>query len=325
MGCKLTPILKTNTISFSDIKGKTVAVDGTNFLVRYISKIAHIDKNLKDHYREPISHLIGIFYFTINLMERKLRPIYVFDGMPLEEKRKVPAYHNMKLLYLWKKYHDSLHDGKYYSRGLNDYAFQFDKAIVECIEFLKLMGLPAVRAPSEGEAQASRIVREKHAFGVLSYDYDVLLFGSKNMIKDLDFESDSLTLIKLKDNLDNLGITYKQLVDMALLIGTDLNKGGVKGIGPKKALKLIRQYHDLETINEKIIPLEFDFRSLRSKFLDPPSFNFGPHFRYPNFQVLKSYLNGKFSKKRIEKGLTRLKKAFDFFKMQQQTIDKYFQ
>ncbi len=324
MGCKLTPILKTESVEFEDIRGKTVAVDGTNFLVRYISKISHIDKNLRKNQKEPISHLIGIFYFTINLMERKLRPIYVFDGMPMEEKRKVPTYHNMKLLYLWKKYHDSIQDGNYNSRALNDYAFLFDKAIVECIEFLKFMGLPAVRAPSEGEAQACRIVREKYAFGVVSYDYDVLLFGSKNMIKDLDFENDTLTLIKLKDNLTHLGITYKQLVDIALLIGTDLNKGGVKGIGPKKALKLIKKYNDLETINEEFIPLEFDFTILRSKFLNPPSFNFGPHFRYPNFHILKGFLNGKFSQKRIERGLERLKKAFDYFKMRQQTMDNYF-
>ncbi|MHA1380223.1 MAG: hypothetical protein ACTSRG_17755, partial [Candidatus Helarchaeota archaeon] len=117
MGCKLSPVLKTEQIKFDKIRGKTVAVDGTNFLVRYFSKIAHIDNKVKSQGKEPISHLIGLFYFAINLMERKLKPIFVFDGMAIKEKRKTPSYQIQKLLYLWKKYYDSVQDENVYKRN----------------------------------------------------------------------------------------------------------------------------------------------------------------------------------------------------------------
>ncbi|MHA1384647.1 MAG: hypothetical protein ACTSR3_12910 [Candidatus Helarchaeota archaeon] len=312
MGCKLTPIIKSHTVNFNSVYRKTVAIDGTNFLIRYLSKLAFVNKKTE----EIASHIIGLFYFTINLMERKLRPIFVFDGMPIKEKRHFSSYKISKLLYLWNQYRN-------HEKQITDFDFTYDKNIVECIEFIKMMGLPVIRAPSEGEAQASRLVRDKKAFGVISYDYDTLLFGSKIMLKALDFNTESLTIIRLKENLENWGITYKQLVDMALLIGTDLNKDGVKGIGPKKALKLIKKHGNLETINDEVISLEFDFKKLRKKFLHPPSVEFAPMFLYPNFQMLRKILINILGKNRLDTGIKRLKKAFKFFKMEQKTIDCY--
>ncbi len=308
-------------VPFDALRGKKVVVDGTNYLVKYLSKMTHWNRDE----RNPVSHLVGIFYLAINLMERKLRPVFVFDGMPMEEKRKVPSYKIMKLIYLWKKYSDGVHykDENRKEVALQDPSFVFEKVIVEAMEFVKLLGLPVIRAPSEGEAQACKLVRDGAAHAIVSHDYDVLLFGSNNMIKELDFEKNTLLLVRLKENLKDLGISYAQLVDLALLIGTDLNKGGVRGIGPKKALKMILEHGNLETIDEKVMPLEFNFKKLRAKFLNPPTFDFFPLFRYPNFQVLKSYLGGRLPKERIEKGLSRLKKGFDFFKLRQQKIEAY--
>jgi flap endonuclease-1 len=308
-------------VSFDVLRGKKVVVDGTNYLVKYLSKMTHWNRDD----RNPVSHLVGLFYLAINLLERKLRPVFVFDGMPMEEKRKVPSYKIMKLIYLWKKYSDGVHykDETRKEVALQDPSFVFEKVIVEAMEFVKLLGLPVIRAPSEGEAQACKLVRDRLAHAVVSQDYDVLLFGSLNMIKELDFEKNTLLLVRLKDNLKNLGISHPQLVDLALLIGTDLNKGGVKGIGPKKALKMILEHGNLETINEKVIPLEFNFKKLRAKFLNPPTIEFIPIFRYPNLQVLKSYLRGKMPQERIIKGLSRLKNGFDFFKLRQQRIEAF--
>ncbi|MHA1379668.1 MAG: hypothetical protein ACTSRG_21420, partial [Candidatus Helarchaeota archaeon] len=78
-----------------------------------------------------------------------------------------------------------------------------------------------------------------------------------------------------------------------------------------------------EIINKEVMILDFNFKKLRKIFLKPPSIDFTPHFRYPNIPVLKAYLKNKFSQKRLKNGLSRLKKAFDSFKMHQQTIDNF--
>ena len=326
MGCKLTPIVKTEEISFSRLKGKYVAIDGANFLIRYVAKLNSFDNKLKSQNKDPISHYIGLFYFIINLIEKNVKPIFVFDGIPLREKKKIPAERNMKVLEYWKKFQrDDYKREDKFKNYLLDFNFLYEKSVVESTEMIKYMGIPVVKAPSDAEAQASRIVRDGHAFGVLSHDYDTLLYGSKNMLKDVDFKNDKLTLISLERNLENLGINYNQLIDMALLIGTDFNKNGIKGIGPKKALKLIKKFHNLEIINEKFTELDFDFQKLRDVFQYPISIKFKPFFTRPNFDLLrKVILKHKLSFKRIEKGISRLRKGFDGLYLEQKTITKYF-
>jgi len=48
----------------------------------------------------------------------------------------------------------------------------------------------------------------------------------------------------LEKNLKKLNISRKELIIIAILCGTDFNPGGIKGIGPKKALKLVKEYKD---------------------------------------------------------------------------------
>ena len=122
---------------------------------------------------------------------------------------------------------------------------------------LDLLGVPVVQAPGEGEAQASAMARNGTAYAAASQDFDSLLFGSPRLVKNLAisgrrklprkevFVEVHPEEISLDATLVNLGITREQLVDMGLLIGTDFNEG-VRGIGPKKALALIRKHGALE-------------------------------------------------------------------------------
>ena len=54
-------------------------------------------------------------------------------------------------------------------------------------------------------------------------------------------------MIVLDALLDGWGITREGLVDLAMLVGTDFNDG-IKGIGPKKALKLVQQHGAIENM-----------------------------------------------------------------------------
>ncbi|MBW2987204.1 flap structure-specific endonuclease, partial [Candidatus Woesearchaeota archaeon] len=126
--------------------------------------------------------------------------------------------------------------------------------IKESQELLEALGIPVIQAPSEGEAQAAHIVKQGDADAVVSQDADCLLFGAPKLIKNLSVAGRkkmpsklSYTTIKpemiiLKENLKNLGLSQDQLIALGLLVGTDFNPGGIRGIGPKKGLKLVREH-----------------------------------------------------------------------------------
>ena len=305
MGVKLTPLLIPDVTPLSELAGKRIVVDGCNLLFKYITTIRKDDQILYNREGEPVSHLIGFFYFCINLLERRIRPTFVFDGYPPEEKREKSPIKIQRLVRTWRAYHR----GKVTKKALfQDPLFLYDKLIADVQEFLRLMGLPVVRGLSEGEAQGCRLIQDGHAIGMVSTDQDSLLFGCPLMLKQLFFKEEICTTINLQAHLDRWGVTRRQLVDMALLIGTDYDEG-IKGIGPKKALRLIQKHGRLEDIPDLDLP--FDADHLRDLFLSPATTAANPLFRAPNTRQLAYYLTQRgFNARRIDRGISRLRIAF---------------
>ena len=122
--------------------------------------------------------------------------------------------------------------------------------VAEAKELLRLLGIPTVQAPSEGEAQCAHMARRGDVWAAASKDYDTLLFGAPRVL------------------LARWGITRNGLVDLALLVGTDFNDG-VKGIGPKKALKLVQQHGAIEEMPAEIRDAVGDVQPLRRIYLAP--------------------------------------------------------
>jgi len=124
--------------------------------------------------------------------------------------------------------------------------------IKEAKKLITALGMPIIDAASEGEARAAFMVQNKDCYAVVSQDTDSLIFGAPLVVKNLTisgkrktinkltYKNISPELISLFDNLNNLGVTQEQLIVIAMLAGTDYNIGGVKGIGPKKALALVK-------------------------------------------------------------------------------------
>jgi len=138
-----------------------------------------------------------------------------------------------------------------------DYAKAFSKAVMtgvltsEMIDdaktLLKLLGIPWVQAPAEAEAQAAYMAKRGDVWASSSRDYDSLLFGTPRLVRYLTITGREFLpskgisrplkpeLIVLEEFLSEIGLTREQLIDLAILIGTDFNDG-IKGIGPKTAL-----------------------------------------------------------------------------------------
>ena len=260
--------------------------DAYTAIYQFLSSIRQPDGTpLKDSDGNITAHLTGIFYRNARLLENGIRPIYVFDGKPPEFKsgviseradRKAEAEANWKTA-LEK---GDMASAKKYAQASS----RLTRAMVEeSKELLKAMGIPVVEAPSEGEAQAAQLVIEGAADAAASQDMDCLLFGAPLLLRNLsvggrrkmpgrnDYVEIEPEFIELQSALDTLGVSRQQLVWMGILIGTDFDEG-VKGIGPKKALKIVRECKTLREAAEKAgaadeMPL---FEAVEHFFLSPP-------------------------------------------------------
>ena len=126
--------------------------------------------------------------------------------------------------------------------------------IEEAKKLLDALGVPHVTAPAEGEAQAAYMAKKGDCYAVASQDADCLLFqspllirnlsitGKKKMTGKISYQNVNPQAISLQENLKHLGLNQSQLISLAMLVGTDYNNTGIKGIGPKNALKLVKQH-----------------------------------------------------------------------------------
>ncbi|MDD1751474.1 MAG: flap endonuclease-1, partial [Methanotrichaceae archaeon] len=263
MGVDLGDLLQKKKIEIKDLSGKWVAVDAFNTLYQFLSIIRQKDGTpLMDSAGRVTSHLSGLLYRTTNLIEIGVKLVFVFDGEPFSMKAGTlqdRAETRMKAATAWEEALAEGEDGFKYAQAASKIN---DEMLGDAERLIKAMGLPIVQAPSEGEAQAAFMASKEDAYVVGSQDYDSLLFGAprvvrnltitgrrklprKNVYVDVDPE-----LIVLENELARMGLTRKQLVEIAIMCGTDYNSG-LFGIGPKKGLKLVKENGDLETVLEK--------------------------------------------------------------------------
>ena len=285
LGVLLTPILKREQTSFKALYGKSFAVDASIELHQFLALIRKPDGSLfTDPQGRVTSHLIGLLTRTSRLVtDYKLHPIFVFDGRPnplkkatIEARRKVQQKAQTE-------YAQAI-AAKDYSRAWSKVVMTgrvTGDVLADAKRLLSLMGIPWLVALEDGEAQASFMAAKGDVWAVGSKDYDCLLFGAPILARYLTLTGREYLpskktsrplipeLVKLADNLEALGISREQLVDLALLVGTDFNEG-VMGIGPKKGLALVRKYGAAEKFPEEIrggLPSDLD--RVRSIFLHP--------------------------------------------------------
>lgn len=286
MGVDLKPIVAKRVVRLSDFKGKSLAIDAYNSLYQFLAIIRGSDgRPLRDREGRTTSHLSGLFYRTSNLLKLGIKPVYVFDGKPPILKSVVLKKRTRSRRVAKERYKYALKIGdKEEARRYGQASVQLKDWMLETsMELLRLMGVPTIQAPSEGEAQASFMARRGDVWASVSQDYDSLLFGTPRLIRNVTISGRrklprknvyiqvSPELVDLRDLLRRLGITQTQLVELGVLIGTDYNPGGVEGFGPKSALKLIKKYGDGKSVLAKIDPskYKFEFEQVKSLFLQP--------------------------------------------------------
>lgn len=326
MGVNLRGLVPITQVKLEDLAGKTVAIDAFNALYQFLAIIRQPDGTpLKDLTGKVTSHLSGLFYRTSNIVEMGIKPVYVFDGPPpvlkkaeLERRKQI-------------KVEAAVHYEKALAKGDLPKARMLAQASMSLKDYMKddamrlldLMGLPWVKAPSEGEAQAAHMTCKGDADYCGSQDYDSLLFGAPRLLRNVTISGrrklpskniyvDVIPeLIELDKVLKECGLTHEQLVDVGILIGTDFNPDGIKGLGPKTALKLIKEHGTLEKALPHIKNAEFPHspESIREIFLHPDvRDDYKLEWKQPDVDGIVNFLvrEKDFSEERVRKSLEKM-------------------
>ncbi len=330
MGVKLKELVRSKEVDLEDLAGKTIAVDAFNAMYQFLAKIRQPDGTpLMTSWGEITSVHSGVFYRTANLLEKGIIPVYVFDGEKPEFKMETVMERLKVREEAERKWLESLEAGdleearKYAQAALN----LTDEMVEDAKKILELMGVPVVQAPSEGEAQAAYMCKRGDVWAVGSQDYDSLMFGSPRLVRNLTITGKRKLpgkpvyvevrpeIIELNQVLKELGITREQLVVLGILVGTDYNPGGVKGIGPKRALEIVKKYRDDPLKVFSRVEWEFNIDPVRifEFFMSPPvTEEYSVKLKKPKSDELIDFMvrGHEFSRSRVEKVVKQVEEAY---------------
>jgi len=326
LGVNLRDLVPKKQVVLSDLSGRSIAIDAYNALYQFLAIIRQPDGTpLKDKTGRVTSHLSGLLYRTTNLAEMGMKVAYVFDGVPpalkeVEIRRRARVKEEAIVKYERALQEGRMEEARTYAQAtsrLKDYMAEDSKHL------LTLIGVPWIQAPSEGEAQAAHLARKGDTNYCASQDYDSLLFGAPLLIRNVTISGRrklpgkqvyidvTPEVVELNQVLRELDITREQLIDIGMLVGTDFNPEGVKGIGPKTALSLVKQHGSLENALPHMKTAEFPVepQRIREIFLNPKiTDNYQLKWKEPDIEGVVDFMCGErdFSEDRVRKALEKM-------------------
>ncbi len=325
MGIKLKDILVKKQIEFDDLAGKKIGVDFSNAAYQFLASIRQRDGTpLTDSKGHITSHLVGLFSRTTNLMARGVKLCYVFDGKPPAMKYGTTTEREEKKQTAEKRFEEAKEEEdimammKYSKQSMR----LTQEMVNEAKELISALGLPGIQAPSEADAQLSYMCQKGDIWAVATSDVDPLVHGCPRTITNLTLSQKRKTasgavinikpeLIELKELLESLKLNMDQLIALAILVGTDYNPGGIKGIGPKKALKLVSGVKDFDKLFKEV-EADFEWKKIYALFKSMPvEKDYELKWGTPDEEAIKKLLVDKhdFTDERVDLTLSKIMKV----------------
>ncbi|GAA6060447.1 hypothetical protein JCM10212_000040 [Sporobolomyces blumeae] len=330
-----------NAMKQVDIKslfGRKIAIDASMSIYQFLIAVRQQDgQQLMNEAGETTSHLMGLFYRTLRMVENDLKPCYVFDGKPPQLKSNVlkKRFSNRqeaKEDEVEAKETGTTEDVDKLSRRQVKVTKEHNE---ECKRLLTLMGIPWVEAPSEAEAQCAELCRGGLVYGAGSEDMDTLTFNSPVLLRHLTFSEARkmpIDVITLDNVLEGLELTMDKFIDMCMLCGCDYLEP-IKGVGAKTALKLVKEHDSMDDIlahlakGKNAPPEDWPWAEAKELFLKPsvkPAKEIELKWEEPNVEGLVEFLvrDKGFSEDRVRKGADKLKARLS--SKQQGRLDGFF-
>ncbi|XP_045540461.1 flap endonuclease 1 [Papilio machaon] len=259
--------------------GRKVAIDASMSLYQFLIAVRSEGAQLTSVDGETTSHLMGTFYRTIRLVENGIKPVYVFDGKPPDMKSHQLNKRAERREEAEKELQKATDAGdqasiEKFNRRLVKVTRQHGE---EARELLKLMGVPVVEAPCEAEAQCAALVKAGKVYATATEDMDALTFGANVLLRHLTFSEARKMPVQefhLDQVLKGLELNHTEFIDLCILLGCDYC-GSIRGIGPKRAIELIKQHRSIEQVlhnidtNKYQPPEDWDFTNARRLFMEP--------------------------------------------------------
>ncbi|CCE64142.1 hypothetical protein TPHA_0G03010 [Tetrapisispora phaffii CBS 4417] len=313
----------------SDIKaffGRKVAIDASMSLYQFLIAVRQQDGGqLTNENGETTSHLMGIFYRTLRMIDNGIKPCYVFDGKPPVLKSHELTKRTARRVETEKKLAEAVEQADILKQ---------EKRLVkvskehndEAKHLLELMGIPYVNAPCEAESQCAELAKKGKVYAAASEDMDTLCYRTPFLLRHLTFseaKKEPIHEINTETVLEGLELTLEQFIDLGIMLGCDYCES-IRGVGPVTALKLIKEHGSLEKIIEFVespdsnskwkIPENWPYKEARDLFLNPDVIDGADidlKWKPPQEEALVSYLCGdkKFSEERVRSGIKRLQKG----------------
>jgi len=246
-------------VDFKSLHGRKIAIDASMAIYQFLIAVRSGGPNqqavmLTNSDGETTSHIQGMFNRTNRFLIEGLKPIFVFDGKApamksgeLEKRREKRKKAEEEL----KKAVDdeNVEEMDKHSKRL---ARAGRKENEDCKRLLQLMGVPVIVAPMEAEAECAALCKAGLVYATGTEDMDALTFATPVLIRKLTFANQTAKGAKIqqmnyKKAIEGLELTHEQFVDLCILLGCDYCDT-IRGIGPKTALKLIRQHGSIEKI-----------------------------------------------------------------------------
>ena len=226
----LRKVLEPVPFDVAQLRGKAVAVDADNLVWSFVTALAATGDLPRAPDGRSNAHLLGLLSRLTLYAKWGARSAWVFDGVQPERKEATLIARAERIEA---------------ARAAGD-NFQATVAVdeddlQECRRLLDALGMPWVDAAGEADAQCAHLVQEGEAWAAVTQDWDIALFGAPRALRNLtQSPKRPPELLDLAPALAKAGLSREQLVDAAILMGTDYNPG-VSGVGPVKALKLVKQ------------------------------------------------------------------------------------
>lgn len=321
MGLQIGSLIPKREISFKNLENKIIAVDASQMLYQFLSSIRQPDGTpLMDSNQNITSHLQGIITRVTNLMAQNIKLCFVFDGKAPLLKIKEQEEREYKKQLAEKKFQEAKEEqDEELMLRYSKQSIRLKKEMIdESKELIQYFGLPVIQAPSEAEAQCSFLNEKGDVDYVGSSDFDCLLYGAKRLVRNLTvsqrrrissgaYINISPEIIELKEVLSNLEISQDKLIALAILVGTDYNEG-VPRIGPKTALRLVKQYKNFDELFKEV-KADFNWKEIYAAFKNMPIIkDYKLNWKNPNSEKIIKLLVDKheFNQERVQKNIERI-------------------